>query len=111
MAVVTCPECGGSDLDRDRDVRPAHGVGVRCIDCGHHWVRTPRRVCPRCGSGDVESGVVDGWAFDDLDAARDDPALASWSYVDRAVHRCRHCYQEWWTVEGTRPYHPTPARP
>ena len=68
--------------------------GLSCADCGHRWSRVPRQPCPRCGSGDVAVSGYEGWAYEDPEQARDDPA-APFYYVDWAVYRCRHCYNVW----------------
>ena len=104
MALVTCEHCGSADLDRDREAPAGEGIPVVCLSCGHRFRRQPRVVCRRCGSGDVEDVPIDGWGFDDLEEAREHPDTASWSYVDRVLHRCRACRLEWQTVEGSHPY-------
>ena len=110
MAVVKCEKCGSVDVEADTRAAPPPGrLAVRCVDCGNSWVRTPRVVCPRCGSGDVDESGYEGWAFDDDEEARDAPGTADWSHVDRAVFRCRACRKEWTTVDAVRPYRPEPS--
>jgi Zn finger protein HypA/HybF involved in hydrogenase expression len=103
MAVVTCEACDSDNLVRTGD---AGGViSLACQACGHEFSRTPRPVCPRCGSGDVTTGSYEGWAYDNLEVARDagfTGSDASWEYVDRLVFRCTKCHQEWKGVEATR---------
>ncbi|HZB30854.1 MAG TPA: hypothetical protein VE465_11885 [Streptosporangiaceae bacterium] len=88
-----CLVCGA-----DEDVRgvPERGGRIRmsCGGCGHRWSRTPRRPCPRCGSGEVEDGGYPGWAYEDVEEPRDDPG-ADWHYVDWQVFRCRNCRNVW----------------
>jgi hypothetical protein len=90
---LECLVCGAAE-----DVRgaPARGgrIGLLCGGCGHRWSRTPRRPCPRCGSGEVEEGGYTGWAYENVEDARDDPN-ADWHYVDWQVFRCRNCHNVW----------------
>ena len=106
MGPVTCPACGSDDLSVDTAAPPGRDKALLCEGCGHRWRRTARRSCPRCGSADIEEGVVDGWAYDDLEQAREDPTHAEWSYVDRVILRCLACRKMWDEVEGSRPYQP-----
>jgi hypothetical protein len=51
----------------------------------------------------VEQGAYEGWAYDNLDEARDaDFKGASWEYLDRLVLRCRKCHNQWSVVVGSR---------
>jgi hypothetical protein len=89
---VDCLVCGGEDVrgtsvDGDR-------IGLSCDGCGHRWSRVPRRPCPRCGSGRVEEGAYTGWAYEDVEEARDN-VDADWYYVDWQVFRCRDCHHVW----------------
>lgn len=111
MALVTCEKCGSDDLERDAEAAGGDGIAVVCLSCGHRFRRQPRVVCGRCGSSDVEDVPVDGWGYDDLDDARENPKTTAWSYVDRTLHRCRKCRNQWQTVEGHRPYEPVPPGP
>ncbi len=89
-----CPVCG-SEEGVQGSGRPVDGrLQLSCADCGHRWSRVPRQPCPRCGSGDVAVSGYEGWAYEDPEQARDDPA-APFYYVDWAVYRCRHCYNVW----------------
>lgn len=107
MAVVTCETCGSDDVVRDAESSSGRNeIAIRCLACDHRFVRRPAVICPRCGSAQVTTSAVDGWAYDDLDEAREDLRNASWSHVDRRVHRCQKCYREWTTSEGSRPYVP-----
>ena len=107
MPQILCPRCGSENVDRDADAGPGPGIAVRCLDCGECWRRRPTPSCRRCGSTDVEQGVVNwAWAYDDPDEARDAPQSASWSYLDKSVFRCRHCFHEWQSVEGVHPFEP-----
>jgi hypothetical protein len=106
LRLVPCdepPQGPRSDLDclvcgRGEEVRgtPIEGgrIGLACDGCGHRWSRTPRHPCPRCGSGEVEDGAYTGWAYEDVEEAREDPA-ADWYYVDWQVFRCRRCRNVW----------------
>jgi hypothetical protein len=103
---LKCPSCGSEDLARDDDVTAGAGVPTRCSVCGHRWRRIPRPVCPRCGSGDVDETAIDGWAYDDLEEARENPATPAWGYVDKTSFRCRACRDEWTVAGENRPYRP-----
>lgn len=104
MADIRCPSCGSESVSRDASVEAGRDIPLMCDDCGTGWVRTPQRSCPRCGSTDFTESAVDGWAFDDLEEARDNPATTQWAYVDKSVFRCLRCRREWESVEGTHPY-------
>jgi transcription elongation factor Elf1 len=104
MADIRCPSCGSESVSRDPTVEAGRDIPLMCDDCGTRWVRTPQRSCPRCGSTDFTESAVDGWAFDDLEEARDNPATTQWAYVDKLVFRCLRCRHEWESVEGTHPY-------
>lgn len=89
---------------------------MRCRACGHAWRRKPNVSCRRCGSGDVDEVAVDGWAYDDLEEARENPQTTAWSYVDKTLYRCQKCRFEWQVAGESRPYvspqggnEPTPA--
>jgi hypothetical protein len=61
----------------------------------------------------VTASFYEGWAYDDLEEARED-THASWEYVERKVFRCRKCHYEWVESGATRrppklPPKPTPA--
>lgn len=66
-----------------------------CEACGHAWTREPKLVCSRCGSEDIEIGAYEGWAYDDIEEAREAPEGGTWAYVDREVFRCRKCNWKW----------------
>jgi hypothetical protein len=73
---------------------PDGRIGLDCISCDHHWSRTPRKPCRRCGSADVEAGGYRGWSYEDLDVAAED-TMAPWHYVDWATYRCGKCHHVW----------------
>jgi hypothetical protein len=52
----------------------------------------------------VDVGEYQGWAFDDAEAARDAPATAEWSYLNRSVTNCRICRHRWTRVDSVRPH-------
>jgi Zn ribbon nucleic-acid-binding protein len=108
---VNCPACTSDDLvgspTKDKN------ISLTCLACGHVWERTPFQPCKRCGSSDVTLSLYEGWAYDDLEEARED-TYASWEYVERTVFRCRKCNYEWVESGATRrppklPPKPTPA--
>src|SRR4051794_2824355 len=108
MALVTCPQCGSDDLARSAQSTAAGGeIPLHCQTCGAEFTREPRLVCSRCGSDDIEIGGYEGWAYDDIEEARDDPVGGSWSYLDREVFRCRKCNARWRRSGPPRPYAPT----
>lgn len=90
---LACLMCGAEE-----DVRgtPARGgrIGLLCGGCGHRWSRAPRHPCPCCGSGEIEETGYTGWAYEDVEEAREDLG-ADWHYVDRQVFRCRNCHNVW----------------
>jgi hypothetical protein len=90
---LACLVCGAEE---EVSGTPARGgrIWLVCGGCGHRWSRTPRRPCPRCGSGQVEEGGYTGWAFEDVAEAREYPD-ADWHYVDWQVFRCRSCHNVW----------------
>lgn len=113
---IECVDCGSENLIRDPDA-PRQGrsgstrageaeIPLRCEDCGWRGSRTPQTSCSRCGYGNIDASPVDGWAYADLEEARDDPASAEWGYVDKTAHRCRKCHHEWTTAGAYRPYAP-----
>jgi len=104
MADIRCPRCSSESISRDTDANAGRDIPLVCEDCGTRWRRTPRRSCPRCGSLDFQESAVDGWAFDDIDEARENRATTEWSYVDRLVFRCLRCRNEWESVEASHPY-------
>ena len=109
MLDLTCSQCGSDDLERDPTAVPGRGIAVRCKACGDAWRRTPTVSCRRCGSGEVDEVAVDGWAYDDIEEARENPQTTAWSYVDRTLYRCQ-CRFEWQVAgEQTLPLL-TPAR-
>src|SRR4051794_17275699 len=87
---VTCPQCGGDDISR-AGAADGEAIALRCDTCGSEWSREPKLVCNRCASEDIEIGGYEGWAYDDIEEARDDPSGGSWAYMDREVFRCRKC--------------------
>jgi hypothetical protein len=71
------------------------------------WRREPAMPCPRCSSLSVDDiGINECWAYDDLDASRDDAAAARWSYIDKVHHTCSACHHSWSTVHGSSPFQP-----
>uniref|UniRef100_UPI0035E41F2B hypothetical protein n=1 Tax=Thermomonospora cellulosilytica TaxID=1411118 RepID=UPI0035E41F2B len=90
---LDCPICG-SEEDVRGNPMPDGRIGLVCAACDHHWSRTPRRPCRRCGSADVEAGGYRGWAYEDSEDATDD-TMAPWHYVDWDVYRCRNCHHTW----------------
>lgn len=54
----------------------------------------------------MEEVAIDGWAYDDLEEARDNPQTTDWSYVDKTLFRCRKCRFEWQVGGPSRPYAP-----
>lgn len=40
--MLTCPACDGDDLDRGTLTVSPPDVPIRCVACGHEWVRTPQ---------------------------------------------------------------------
>jgi hypothetical protein len=95
---LDCPICGSQDDVRGSPV-PDGRIALVCAACDHRWSRTPRHPCRRCGSADVEVSGYRGWAYEDLDAAKDD-TMAPWHYVDWDVYRCQRCHNVW--QEGHR---------
>ena len=104
MLDLTCSQCGSDDLERDPSAGPGQGIAVRCKACGRAWRRRPTVSCRRCGAGDVDEVAVDGWAYDDLEEARENPQTTAWSYVDRTLYRCQKCRFEWQVAGESRPY-------
>jgi len=90
---LDCPVCG-SEEDVRGTALPDGRIGLVCSECDHHWSRTPRKVCRRCGTADIEVGSYQGWAYEDTDAAADN-ASAPWHYVDWDVYRCQKCHNVW----------------
>jgi predicted RNA-binding Zn-ribbon protein involved in translation (DUF1610 family) len=103
---IVCGQCGGENLERDRGAPSSGEIPLVCLDCGWHGVRTPQVSCPRCASTEVDEIAIDGWAYGDLEEAREDPASASWGYVDKTLYRCRKCRSEWQVAGQYRPYAP-----
>ena len=104
---LRCPRCSGDNLSRATTKALATDVPTRCDDCGYEWLRPITLSCPRCGSSDVESvGIVDSWAYDDLESAREDPNTTEWSYIDKVEYQCGACRNSWSRVHGTTPYQP-----
>lgn len=54
----------------------------------------------------MEDVAIDGWAYDDLEEARENPQTTDWSYVDKTLFRCRKCRFEWQVGGSSRPYAP-----
>lgn len=104
MLDLTCSQCGSDDLERDPTAVARQGIAVRCKACGHAWRRNPKVSCRRCGSGDVDDVAVDGWAYDDLEEARENPQTTAWSYVDKTLYCCQNCRFEWQVAGEGRPY-------
>jgi hypothetical protein len=75
-------------------------IPLLCLACGWRGRRTPKVSCPRCTSPEVLESAVDGWAYDDLEDARENPGSAGWGYVDKSHFRCMKCHHEWTAVTG-----------
>ena len=105
---ITCPECSSDQLVLDSNASSGpNGIPTRCETCGHHWVRRPRTPCPRCGSLEIDDvGIHESWAYDDPEAARDNPTTATWSYLDKVNHSCLKCHHTWSTVHSASPHAP-----
>jgi ribosomal protein L37AE/L43A len=101
---IKCGGCGGENLVRDPDAPKSPDIPLLCLDCGWRGRPTPRVSCPRCGSTDVDDTAVDGWAYEDLEEARDEPATAAWGYVEKTIYKCRKCRHEWEKPGEYRPY-------
>lgn len=101
--MARCPACGSDDLDR---VSPAGApvISVACLACGHRFDREPDVSCPRCHSRNVASRSYLGWAYDDAEQARDDPAGAAWSSYDREDFRCLNGNRTWRASGPARPH-------
>jgi hypothetical protein len=54
----------------------------------------------------VDDTAVDGWAYDDLEEAREDPQTTAWVYVDKTVFTCRKRRNVWQVAGASRPYRP-----
>lgn len=102
MALVTCPTCAGDDIDRD----PTGPATLRCLGCGAVFEREPSLVCPRCTSDDVAGRPVSGWAYDDIEEARESPETASWAYHRREVYECQRCHHSWRWSGPAQPFLP-----
>lgn len=101
---ITCGSCGSEELTKDTDAPRSDEIALLCLDCGWRGTRTPRASCPRCASTEISENGVDGWAYADLDDARESPGTAEWGYVDKADFRCLKCRHEWRTAGTYRPY-------
>jgi len=90
---IVCPKCHSEDV-----VGTGRGSGgvieLRCRACDTSWPRTPATPCPRCASLDVEVTSYMGWAYDDLEEARENP-MADYSEVERIDYRCHSCRNTW----------------
>src|SRR4051794_5241438 len=103
VALPTCPKCGGDDLARV-GTEATGAMTLRCKACGEIWSRDPKIVGSGCGSEEIEVGGYEGWAYDDIEEARDDPGGGSWAYINRKVFRCRNCNHRWRRSGEPRPY-------
>ena len=105
MPIVTCPQCGGDDLERDRTAASeGAAVIVHCLSCDHTFPRDPVVSCRRCSSRNIASRGYEGWGYDDIEAAREDPGGSSWSSYDREELRCLDCNFTWRTSGPARPF-------
>jgi transposase-like protein len=105
---IICPQCASDNLSRNDSAPDGPGIPTRCQDCAHTWRREPTKPCPRCGSLEVDDvGIPDSWAYDDQEAARNDPSAAEWSYLDKTQHTCNRCHHSWSVVHNRAPYRPT----
>ena len=50
----------------------------------------------------MDASGYEGWAYDDIEEAHENPATASWYYIDYEVFHCRRCNNEWQISRGTR---------
>ena len=103
MAVVSCPQCAGDDLERQGDSAD-DGLVIRCMTCNQVFTRQPNISCRRCGSADVSVREYEGWAYDDIEEAREEPGGGTWSYYDRLEFRCMKCNFTWRKSGTARPY-------
>jgi DNA-directed RNA polymerase subunit RPC12/RpoP len=110
MMEIKCAECESENLVRDPDAPKSADIAMVCRDCGWRGRRTPTISCPRCASPDLDETAVDGWAYADLDEAREDPESAAWGYVDKAVYTCKKCRYRWTVTGEFRPYTGDQAR-
>lgn len=101
---ITCRSCGGEELIRDPDAPKSADIPLLCTECGWRGRRTPKTSCPRCASAEVDETPVDGWAYGDLDQARENPGTPDWGYVDKTIYRCQKCRNEWSKAGEYRPY-------
>jgi len=103
MAVVTCPNCGSDDLKGAPG--PANGtLQIHCLACGRTFAREPALRCKRCGSTNVAVHEYQGWGYDDIEDARENPEGGSWSRYDRQEYRCLDCHHDWRTSGPGQPY-------
>ena len=101
---IACGSCGSDNLARDPDAPKSSDIPLLCLDCGWRGRRTPVPSCGHCGSADLDQSGVDGWAYEDLEDARDHPDTAAWGYVDKTVFTCRKCHHQWTSAGTYRPY-------
>lgn len=105
MGLVLCPQCGSDEIGATGDGGDGP-IALLCDVCQHTWAREPRTVCARCGSDDVAVGTYEGWAYDDIEEARDDPQAAGWGSLDREVYRFGKCHNRWRRSGEVRPFRP-----
>lgn len=104
---IVCGSCGSENLTRDPSAQPSASseIPLLCLDCGWKGSRTPRIVCSRCGSTDVDATPIESsWAYENAEDARENPNAADWGYVDKTVFRCRKCHNQWVTPGEYRPH-------
>lgn len=101
---ITCGSCGSEEVSKDPDAPRSEEIPLLCLECGWRGTRTPRVSCPRCASTEISETPVDGWAYADLEEARESPATAEWGYVDKADFKCLKCRHEWRKAGAYKPY-------
>ncbi len=87
--VVTCPSCGGNNLDGERR---GTTIRVSCRDCAEEWDRAPAPVCPRCASTEIVTDTWDSSCWDDIDAG-------TWWNTAETDLRCVKCNYTWHTSD------------
>jgi hypothetical protein len=104
MSLVTCVRCGSDDVERDPAAPASDLIAVRCVSRGHTFSREPDVSCTRCHSRNVASREYEGWAYDDIEEARENPDGGTWAYYDREEFRCMDCNYTWRKSGQARPF-------